>query len=207
MRVIRIRSTILLTIAIILSCPGSGIADQVILHQDTPIKVCFSPNGECTEAIIAEITAAKREILIQAYSFTSAPIAKALVAAHKRGIIIQAILDKSQRSQRYTSATFLNNAGILTLIDSRHAIAHNKIMIVDEEVVITGSFNFTKAAEQKNAENLLIIKNKELAKTYLANWKRHREHSELFRFQESRARIRYPAWPEVPSSSGTNGQA
>jgi len=72
------------------------------------------------------------------------------------------------------------NAGIPTFIDDKHAIAHDKIMIIDRETVITGSFNFTKAAEEKNAENLLIIRNKDLAKTYLDNWMKHREHSEPY---------------------------
>jgi phosphatidylserine/phosphatidylglycerophosphate/cardiolipin synthase-like enzyme len=54
-------------------------------------------------------------------------------------------------------------------------------MVLDRDTVITGSFNFTKAAEEKNAENLLIIKSKELAGIYIDNWKKHREHSELYR--------------------------
>jgi phosphatidylserine/phosphatidylglycerophosphate/cardiolipin synthase-like enzyme len=70
------------------------------------------------------------------------------------------------------------HAGIPTHIDSAHAIAHNKIMIIDKETVITGSFNFTKAAEEKNAENLLIIKSKELAAIYIDNWYKHKQHSE-----------------------------
>jgi phosphatidylserine/phosphatidylglycerophosphate/cardiolipin synthase-like enzyme len=145
--------------------------------NNTQTQVCFSPNGGCTETIVNQIEAAKSEILVQAYSFTSVPIAKALLNAHKRGIKVEAILDKSQRKERYTSATFLVNSGIPTFIDDRHAIAHNKIMIIDKETVITGSFNFTKAAEEKNAENLLIIRNKDLAKIYMDNWYKHKEHS------------------------------
>jgi phosphatidylserine/phosphatidylglycerophosphate/cardiolipin synthase-like enzyme len=57
------------------------------------------------------------------------------------------------------------------MIDSAHAIAHNKVMILDGKTVITGSFNFTKAAEEKNAENLLTIKDKDLAGKYIENWK------------------------------------
>jgi phosphatidylserine/phosphatidylglycerophosphate/cardiolipin synthase-like enzyme len=148
-----------------------------LTFSNTPAQVCFSPNGGCTEAITKEIGNAKSEILVQAYSFTSAPIAKALTDAFKRGVKVEAILDKSQRKERYTAATFLMNAGIPTFIDDKHAIAHNKIMIIDRETVITGSFNFTKAAEEKNAENLLIIKSKELAKVYIDNWNRHKEHS------------------------------
>ena len=144
-------------------------------------EVFFSPNGGCTEAIVSEISHAKSEIYVQAYSFTSAPIAKALVDAHKRGIKLEVILDKSQKKEKYTSATFLNNAGIPTYIDSKHAIAHNKIMVIDKETVITGSFNFTKAAEEKNAENLLIIRNKKLAEIYIDNWNKHKEHSDRYK--------------------------
>ena len=146
--------------------------------NNAPIQIFFSPKGGCTEAIINKIDQAKTEILVQAYSFTSAPIAKALVDAHKRGVKVQTILDKSQRSEKYTSATFLKNAGIPTFIDAKHAIAHNKIMIIDRETVVTGSFNFTKAAEEKNAENLLIIKDKAMAKVYIENWEKHKGHSE-----------------------------
>ena len=148
--------------------------------NNTPVQVCFSPKGGCTEAIVNQIEAAKSEILVQAYSFTSAPIAKALTDAFKRGVKVEAILDKSQKRERYTSATFISNAGIPTYIDSKHAIAHNKIMIIDKETVITGSFNFTKAAEEKNAENLRIIKAKDLAKLYIDNWYAHKEHSEPY---------------------------
>lgn len=139
----------------------------------------FSPNGGATEAIVKEINSANLEILVQAYSFTSRPIAKALVDAHKRGIMIKVILDKSQRREKYTSADFIAHAGIPTYIDSQHAIAHNKIIIIDHSVLITGSFNFTKAAEENNAESLLILKgNKPLVDRYIINFEEHKSHSE-----------------------------
>jgi len=145
------------------------------------VAVYFSPNGGSTAAIISEIQAAKKEILVQAYSFTSTPIAKALLDAHKRGVKIEAVLDKSQKSAKYTSATFLFNVGVPVLIDNRHAIAHNKIMIIDRSVLITGSFNFTKAAEEKNAENLMVIKgNPKLIEQYLSNYEEHKGHSDPF---------------------------
>ena len=141
-------------------------------------EIFFSPNGGATESIVKEIHNAKREILVQAYSFTSAPIAQALLEVHKRGVRIEAVLDKSQRTERYTSATFLVNAGVPVLIDDRHAIAHNKIMIIDRATLITGSFNFTKSAEEKNAENLLVMKgNSKLVDAYLQNYATHRAHS------------------------------
>ena len=148
--------------------------------QNTPVQVFFSPRGGAQEALVATIGQAKDTIFVQAYSFTSAPIAKALVDAAKRGVKIEAILDKSQRSARYTGATFLKNEGIPVYIDDKHAIAHNKVMIIDGSIVVTGSFNFTKAAEEKNAENLLIIRDKEIAEIYIGNWERHKEHSEAY---------------------------
>lgn len=143
------------------------------------IDVCFTPGENCTGKIVHEIDQARNEVLVQAYSFTSQPIAKALFDAHKRGVKVEAVLDKSQRKERYTSATFLNNAGIPVFIDDRHAIAHSKVILLDRRTVITGSFNFTKAAQERNAENLLIIKgNNELVERYLTNYAVHREHSE-----------------------------
>ena len=145
------------------------------------IDTYFSPNGGATEAVVKEINLAKSEILVQAYSFTSKPIAKALVDAHKRGIKIEVVLDKSQRREKYTSADFVAHAGIPTYIDDKHAIAHNKIMILDRSTLITGSFNFTKAAEEKNAENLLVIKgNKPLVDRYIRNFEEHKGHSEAY---------------------------
>lgn len=143
--------------------------------------VYFSPGGGCTEAVVEALGKARKTILVQAYSFTSAPIAKALVDARKRGVKVQVILDKSQRTEQYSSATFLANEGVPPLIDAKHAIAHNKVMVIDGETVLTGSFNFTKAAEQSNAENLLVIHDPKLAKQYADNWREHEKHSEAYR--------------------------
>jgi phosphatidylserine/phosphatidylglycerophosphate/cardiolipin synthase-like enzyme len=148
--------------------------------QAADIQVYFSPQGGCTEAVVANLDKATNTVLVQAYSFTSAPIAKALVDAKKRGVKVQVILDKSQRTERYSSADFVQRAGIATFIDAKHAIAHNKIMVIDGETILTGSFNFTKAAEEKNAENLLVIQDAALAAKYTTNWQAHLKHSEAY---------------------------
>ena len=150
------------------------------LADPADVSVFFSPNGGATEAVVKELGNAKSNVLIQAYSFTSAPIARAVVDAHKRGVDVQAILDRSQRTEKYSEADFLAHAGIRTLIDAKHAIAHNKVIIIDGDTVITGSFNFTKAAEEKNAENLLIIHRSVLAERYMKNWHEHEAHSEPY---------------------------
>jgi phosphatidylserine/phosphatidylglycerophosphate/cardiolipin synthase-like enzyme len=145
------------------------------------IEVYFSPHGGCTEAIVRELDRAKSSVLVQAYSFTSAPIAKALVEARKRGLKVGVILDASQRTEHYSEADFLANMGVPTRIDAAHKIAHNKIMVIDCSVVITGSFNFTKAAEESNAENVLIVRDARLAEQYTANWRAHAAHAESYK--------------------------
>jgi phosphatidylserine/phosphatidylglycerophosphate/cardiolipin synthase-like enzyme len=167
-------------LSVVLAFVGSPVYSADLILNNAPTKVFFSPRGGCTEAIVSEIQAARSQILLQAYSFTSAPLAKALISAHKRGVHVQAIVDQSQASESYTSATFLANSGIPTYIDWKHGIAHNKVLIIDRALVVTGSFNFTKAAEEKNAENVIIIRSEELAKLYEANWHKHREHSEVY---------------------------
>jgi phosphatidylserine/phosphatidylglycerophosphate/cardiolipin synthase-like enzyme len=151
------------------------------LAQAGSIRVYFSPNGGCTDAILGQIDQAKTEILLQAYSFTSKPIAQALIRAHKRGVKTRTLLDKSNRGRKYTSATFLKNMGIPVYIDDMHAIAHNKIMIIDNRVVITGSFNFTAAAEKRNAENLVIMEDiPEITRAYQENFQCHLRHATTY---------------------------
>ena len=138
--------------------------------QNSTYDVCFTPGEDCTTLIVKTISSAKNELLIQAYSFTSAPIAKAVVEAQKRGVKVRVILDKSQFSQKYSASKFLQHENIPVWNDKKVAIAHNKVMVIDDEIVITGSFNFTKAAQFKNAENLLIVYDKKFAAKYKKNW-------------------------------------
>lgn len=174
-RFLVIVAILIFTSSISLAMPSVGTTD-----------VYFSPKGGATEAIVKEIIAAKQEILVQAYGFTSKPIAKAILDAKKRGIGVIAILDKSnikkdKNKAQYTAATFLQNAGCMVLVDDSHPIAHNKVIIIDRSTLITGSFNFTAAAE-KNAENLLIIKdNKQLVDKYFYNFDAHKNHSERYK--------------------------
>jgi phosphatidylserine/phosphatidylglycerophosphate/cardiolipin synthase-like enzyme len=149
--------------------------------RELPHRDCvLHTGGNCTDAIVHALGEATRTILVQAYSFTSAPIAKALLDAHTRGLQVQVILDKSQRTEKYSSADFLANQGVPTMIDADHAIAHNKVIIIDGATVITGSFNFTKAAQEKNAENVLIIRDQALAEQYTTNGDAHRQHSQPY---------------------------
>lgn len=170
---------ILFGVFILLSFTVPSFSEQ--FRSTGTVDVFFSPNGGATSAVVRELDSAKTEILVQAYSFTSKPIAKALLDAKKRGVQVVIVLDKSQRRERYSSADFAAHAGIPTYIDDRHAIAHNKIIIIDRQTLVTGSFNFTKAAEERNAENLLILKgNRALVDRYIRNFEEHKGHSLVY---------------------------
>lgn len=159
---------------------SSGPAPTTINATGT-MEVAFSPKNGATDVVVNAIDAARKTIYVQAYSFTSKPIAQALVRARNRGVVVKAILDKSQKSERYTSATYLRNNDVPVWIDSAHAIAHNKVMVIDDDTVVTGSFNFTAAAEDKNAENVMVLRgNKELSRLYKNNWDAHLSHSNTY---------------------------
>jgi phosphatidylserine/phosphatidylglycerophosphate/cardiolipin synthase-like enzyme len=148
------------------------------LSTNRNIAVYFSPGDGCTDAIVAEISAAKTALDVQAYAFTSPQIASAVKRAFDRGVKVRVLLDKSQRTDRYSSATYFFNNNVPVWIDDRHAIAHNKVILIDGETIITGSFNFTQAAERNNAENLLIIHGEtNLFAAYAENFAQHLAHS------------------------------
>ena len=144
------------------------------------VNVCFSPGGNCISSITAEIENAKTEILIQAYSLSSKTIADAVVLAKRTGVNVEIILDKSSTVAQNNAVYFASLKGIPTYLDAQHAVADDNVIIIDKGTVITGSFNFTKEADTRNAENLLIIKSDRLASTYLDNWELHKGHSEKF---------------------------
>ena len=148
------------------------------LHAIPSVEARFSPKGGCTDAVVREIKKARREVLVLAYSFTSRPIAEALVEAKLRGVHVDVVLDHSNEGEPYSDLHFFLEQGLVPLIDPHHAIAHNKVMVIDGRVLITGSFNFTHHAETDNAENLLIIKgHPELVKTYRADFAAHKAHA------------------------------
>jgi phosphatidylserine/phosphatidylglycerophosphate/cardiolipin synthase-like enzyme len=153
------------------------LAGAVSQQQPQAVEVYFSPKGGCTDAVVRELGKAKKSVLVQAYSFTSKPIAEALVEAHQRGVAVTLILDDSDKTGNGTMIDVVAAGGDVVRIDAKHAIAHNKVMVIDGAVVLTGSFNFTAAAETSNAENLLVLRNPSIATKYTDNWKAHSEHS------------------------------
>jgi len=143
------------------------------------VRVHFSPKGGCREAVVDAISSAKSTIRVMAYGFTSQAVSDALAAAKKRGVDVQVILDKSNLSDKHSRMRDVEAAGVPTFVDSKHAIMHDKVVLVDGRTVQTGSYNYTEAAEESNAENCLVLADKALCAEYEAEWQAHREHSGL----------------------------
>ena len=139
-----------------------------------PYQLCFTPSGRCTHLIVKTILSAKQSVFVQAYSFTSKPIVKALILSKKRGVDVFVLLDKSNVGMPYAAISRLKKGGVPFLIDYIPEIAHNKVMIIDDQTVITGSFNFTKAAQYYYAENVLVIHSHALAQWYAQNFSKRR---------------------------------
>lgn len=159
---------IIVLMAVCLFWPMMALSTEISPAES--IHVCFTPGQNCTGELVQAIGSAKQSILVQAYSFTSKPIAEALVDAKHNGVDVKVILDKSQIKERNSVLGYLASQQIPIWIDNRVAIAHNKVMVFDNQSVSTGSFNFTVGAQRRNAENLLILNDGTLAKQYAKNW-------------------------------------
>jgi phosphatidylserine/phosphatidylglycerophosphate/cardiolipin synthase-like enzyme len=146
------------------------------------VQYAFTGSDHADAMIIAAIDAAHRQVLVQAYSLTHRRIADALIRARSRGVEVAVIADNEQSRANPVALRELARAGVPLLFDAEHGAAHNKVIVIDSGyadcAVITGSFNFTYAAQQRNAENALILRgNPPLCEAYFSNWRRHQIHS------------------------------
>lgn len=155
-----------------------GIADL------GPGEVCFTSGNRSTEgadcgAVAADaIAGARQSLLIQAYNFTESRIVEAIIAAHRRGVAVTLIVDKTSMRQRGEGVSAVRAAGIPVFVDRKPRIAHNKVAVIDDAIVVTGSFNFSANAQCCNAENLLVVHSPELAAAYAANFARRKAVSD-----------------------------
>lgn len=133
----------------------------------------FSPGQSALQTVLSGINSAQKQILVAAYSFSSKPIAKALVAAQRRGVNVFVVADMTDNSKGYTATTFLANEGIPVRLNGRYAILHSKFMVIDGAHLQLGSFNYSAAAVDRNEENVLLLRNvAPLAQQYTTEWKR-----------------------------------
>lgn len=159
---------------------GGAAAASLNLPARGTVELAFSPADDAEAALLRVIAAARASLHVQAYIFTSRPIADALVAAHRRGVRVEVLADaETNRRGGGKALPRLLEAGVPVAFETRYAAAHNKVIIADAAgpacAVVTGSYNFTWSAKNRNAENVLVLRgNCPLAEAYLANWQRHR---------------------------------
>ena len=155
--------------------PGMGATAQV--------EVAFTPDDDVAGLIVARIGAATRSVQMQAYLFTDRRIANALLAARRRGVAVEVVGDAQQHAAGgLPHLKALHRAGARVWLDGGHAAAHDKVIIVDGALdgatVVTGSYNFTRAAQQGNAENVVVISgNRAVTDRFVANFEKHRRES------------------------------
>jgi phosphatidylserine/phosphatidylglycerophosphate/cardiolipin synthase-like enzyme len=168
--------------ALVLALPACATPPLQITARGT-IQVAFTPGEDVIGLLVDAIGKARRQVLVQAYSFTQKDIAQALVDAKRRGVDVQMLADRRQMETLASSRVqWLMEQGVPVWIDAEHAAAHNKVILIDtgtpNAAIITGSFNFSHAAQHRNAENVLILRNNPtLSEAYAANWRRHKIHS------------------------------
>lgn len=183
----------ILTLLLSCGCLAAGSAHAFdsagsttpIAAQGT-IQAAFAPWDNIEGLIVESIGAAKKQVLMQAYLFSSKVIANALIAASQRGIDVRVLVDAEQSiKQESSKVEQLAAAGIRVWKETAYQAAHNKIILVDTDsahpILITGSYNFTWSAQHKNAENILIVRdNLPLTAKYALNWERHRQGAVLY---------------------------
>lgn len=157
-----------------------GVVSKAIANPFTTEKceVYFSPKGGIERRIIEHIDATTSHIAILSYSFTSKPITEAIIKAHRRGVKVEMVIDKSNLTSTQSTFDVLKENNIPVWVDYKHQIQHNKVMVFDAKIFKTGSFNYSASAESRNAENALFCKSTEGASKYLADFRKHQEHSE-----------------------------
>jgi phosphatidylserine/phosphatidylglycerophosphate/cardiolipin synthase-like enzyme len=151
------------------------------------VQTCFSPQGRCSAHIIREIEKAQKELLIAVYAFTNDEIARAVAQAKKRGVSVQIVLDRefdavNERSQ----GRFLEGhkiplkriSGMKPAVPEKEpGLMHQKFSVIDRKIVFTGSYNWTRSADNSNDENLLWFRDagplaEEYRKVFFQLWER-----------------------------------
>ena len=145
-------------------------------------QVFFSLGGRTDEAIAATIDGAMHRVWIAGYYFTSSPIAKALHQAHERHVDVRIVLDRSQATQKYSSAVYFFNQGVPVKINSRYPVMHHKFLVVDSDTVGFGSMNFTRSGSNQNAENFNLFRRRPaMTEAYAFEFSRLERESEPYR--------------------------
>ena len=169
-------AALIASLTLALTSPRAGSAQLApptpAAMQAISYSAAFTP-GQALPLVLDTIRGARSTLLVAAYTFTSRPVATALRDAQRRGVKVFVVVDAGEAAKAYSAARFLANERVPVRTHGRHALQHNKFIVADGTTVQTGSFNYTSSAAQRNAENVLVVRNAPaLASQYAAEWRR-----------------------------------
>jgi phosphatidylserine/phosphatidylglycerophosphate/cardiolipin synthase-like enzyme len=139
----------------------------------TPLDIYFSPDDGVQDSLVDLLNNAQESIYFMAFSFTSDILGDAIIARSKDGVKVSGVMESEQvNSNEGTEFDAFNQAELDVLRDGNEGQMHHKVMIVDESIVIFGSYNFTASAETRNDENLIVVYNKDIAARFIGEFQR-----------------------------------
>ncbi|MEM4244678.1 MAG: phospholipase D-like domain-containing protein [Candidatus Nanoarchaeia archaeon] len=149
---------------------GVKVKNPVIYLNSRRVENYFCPEDECSKKLLKELKGANKSITFFTFSFTDKDIAQELIKKHNEGIKVEGLLEKTQKSD-YDQFDELKDAGINVGWYEKKYKLHDKVFVIDEKIVITGSYNPTENADKRNDENIIIIEDSSIAKKYVERFK------------------------------------
>jgi phosphatidylserine/phosphatidylglycerophosphate/cardiolipin synthase-like enzyme len=134
--------------------------------------VCFSRAERCDDLLTGLIRGAKDRIYVAIYSFTSDRLAEALIEARRRGVDVRVVMERREANVTGSEYPRLLGAGVDVRLDANPGLMHHKFMVIDGEIVVTGSYNWSAAAEERNDENLVVIRDRGVAGAFEREFER-----------------------------------
>lgn len=153
------------------------VTSWAVILSAQEVQVFFSPHGRCARVVSDCILHSESSVYVAAYVLSHPEISASILDAHSRGLDVGVLVDPRQKSYKSSLAPSLALSGVPVYVDSKERIFHNKYVVIDRSITLTGSFNFTRAADLNNAENLILIRDRSVAEIFLSNWRFHFRHS------------------------------
>jgi phosphatidylserine/phosphatidylglycerophosphate/cardiolipin synthase-like enzyme len=149
-----------------------AIPNPALTINGTPVETCFASENHCADRIVARLKESKQSIRFLAFSFTSDPIEEEMVARGKAGVQVSGVFETTGSQTQYSAYGKLKKAGFPVYTDGNPWVMHHKVIIIDERIVIFGSFNFSDNANTQNDENMLIVENPDIARAFKSEFDR-----------------------------------
>lgn len=148
----------------------STVESQDLVVNNTRVRVLFSPEDKVAEKLAGLIWGAKKSVRFMAFSFTHEGMGKAMLSRAKAGVDVQGIFETKGSETEYSELRKFYCAGLPVRQDTNPSAFHHKVLVIDGETVVTGSFNFSNNADLRNDENVVILFNADVAKEFLGEF-------------------------------------